>query len=174
MDNSTPKIRFGITPGTSARISEQEHKTAEPLSPMQIKGGTSARKAEAEASVEARRPYGVTMQARTGKPCTLAELMEAEAASRRGHGQQSMPLQQSSGASEERAQDTVRTTSFRPVPTHDHISATAGEILPFAANPASANEETLTAARSPFQTLRSLFSRLSGMERREEKQSNAT
>ncbi|NYF78670.1 hypothetical protein [Granulicella arctica] len=177
MDRVTPKIRFGIAPGTSARISEQEHEAAGPSPSMRIQGGTAARKAEAEARVETRRPYGVSMQARTGKACSLEELMEAEAAARRGPGQH--PAQRSasmaassisdSSSAGERAQDRVQTTAFRPVPVHNQFSATAGETLSFAASPAGTSEETPTAPRSPFQILRSLFSRTPGTERQDGK-----
>ncbi len=178
MDRVTPKIRFGIAPGTSARSSEQEHKAAgSASSSMHIQGGTAARMAESEARVETRRPYGVSMQARTGKACTLEEMMEAEAAARRGPGQKStLPAQpglnaadssvESLSAAGTRAQDSVRTTAFCPVAVHDQFSATAGETPSVEAYPAGMNEETPTVPRSPFQILRSLFSRTAKTARR--------
>jgi hypothetical protein len=112
------------------------------------------------------------MQARTGKPCTLADMMEAEAASRRGREQQDMPPpQQSSKPSGERAQDNVQRTTFHPLPMTDPFSAIAGDALPFEPGPAGMKEEARTTPRSPFQALRSLFSRTPGTEKHEKKQS---
>jgi hypothetical protein len=173
MDEVTPKIRFGIVPGSSARISEEEHEAAGPRRAMRIAGGTSARAAEAEARAAEKRPYGVSMQARTGKPCTMDDLMAAEAEARYGQASQVVrTTPQGSDVLEEKAHDSVRRESFQPMLAHGKIFATAGDTLPFAAAPAAKNEETRTESRSPFQTLRSLFSRTPGTERHDRNQSH--
>jgi hypothetical protein len=165
MDQKTPKIRFGIAPGRSARLSEDEHKAAAPASSVRIEGGRSSRIAEAEVQAEVRRPYGVSMQARTGKPCTLEDLMAAEAATQGGYGRRrAMPqapqdMEAGVGQTGIRAQDTVETISFRRVTMDHSISANAGAAPPFRANPDSTKVEAQTRSRSPFHALRSLFSR---------------
>jgi hypothetical protein len=175
MDPVRPKIRFEISPGSSARISEQEHKDAGPVRSMRIQGGIAARTAESEERVEGSRAYGVSMQARTGKPCTLADLMEAETQAQRRHGEHgSQPVQQGPGLAEDSAQDSVRSTSFRPVETQHQLSATSGDTLPFPDAPAGTNKEAQTPSRSPFQTIRSLFSRIPGMDKHDRKRSQQT
>lgn len=174
MDPVRPKIRFEISPGSSARISEQEHKDA-PVRSMRIQGGIAARTAESEERAEGSRAYGVSMQARTGKPCTLADLMEAEAQAQRRHGEHGrQPVQQGPGLAEDSAQDSVRSTSFRPVEAQHQLSATSGDTLPFPDAPAGTNKEAQTPSRSPFQTIRSLFSRIPGMDKHDRKRSQQT
>jgi hypothetical protein len=159
MDEVTPRIRLGIVPGSSARMSEDEHEAAGPRRSMRIAGGTSARAAEAEAQTAEKRRYGVSMQTRAGKPCTMEDLMAAEAAARYGQTPQGPDVL------EEQAHDSVRRESFRPMPAQHKVSARTGDRLPLAAGPVAKNEETRTESRSPFQTLRSLFSRTPGTER---------
>ena len=167
--NTPPKIRFGIAPGSSARIAEQQARSAEPSPSLRIQGGTAARKAEAEAPRDPQRPYGVSMQARTGRQVSLADLMEAEAEAyaRRLPGQRSESAEPAQAARHDhgptaRAQDGVRISSFRPLPTQPQFSASAGDVPPIQASSAGTKEETPTAPRSPFQLLRSLFSRNTG------------
>jgi hypothetical protein len=148
-------------------MSEEEHEAAGPRKSMRIAGGTSARMAEAEEKAPQKRPYGVSMQARNGEPCTMEDLMAAEGAAR--YGQASQVAQVPDG-SEARAHDSVRRESFQRIPTHGEISASAGNTLPLAAGPAGTNEETRTGSRSPFQTLRSLFSRTPGIEKQDRNQ----
>jgi hypothetical protein len=161
MDPVRPKIRFEISPGNSARISEQEHKDADPVRSMRIQGGIAARMAESEERAEGSRAYDVSMQARTGTPCTLADLMEAEAQAQRRHGEHGR----------QPVQDGVRRTSFRPVEAQHQLSATSGATLPFTDAPAGTNKEAQTPSRSPFQTIRSLFSRIPGMDKHRRKRS---
>ena len=152
MDNGTPKIRFGIAPSMSARISEQEHRSAGSGPTTRIAGGTSARIAEEEE--RARRwahesdeeqaagvhPYGVSLRAQGGRPCTIEELMSAESAAR--YGQSTSPANQEQDgqvvpatalASQDFApqagepQATVEREVFRSLPVKDRISATTGE-----------------------------------------------
>jgi hypothetical protein len=175
MDPVRPKIRFEISPGSSARISEQEHKDAGPARSMRIQGGIAARTAESAERAEGSRAYGVSMQARTGKPCTLADLMEAEAQAQRRHDEHDrQPVQQGQGLAKDPAQASVRSTSFRPVEVQHQLSATSGDTLPFPDAPAGTNKEAQTPSRSPFQTIRSLFSRIPGMDKHDRKRSQPT
>ena len=184
MDNGTPKIRFGIAPSMSARISEQEHRSAGSGPTTRIAGGTSARIAEEEE--RARRwahepdeeqaagvhPYGVSLRAQGGRPCTIEELMSAESAAR--YGQSTSPANQeqdgqvvpatalaSQGFAPQAGepQATVEREVFRSLPVKDRISATTGEGFFFTVASDSTKEGAQTTSRSPFQTLRSLFTR---------------
>jgi hypothetical protein len=179
MDEKSSTIRFGIVPGTSARISEQEQRLTGPGPSLRIAGGTSARRAEAEPRTEAQRPYGVSMQARTGKACSMEDLMAAEAAAQGGYGQRAVARMQTNEATGERvgdrAQDSVRRTSFQPVARNDQVSASAGNTPLYGAAPdGTKEEEARTVARSPFQALRSLFMRYAGTKRHDEKSSHGT
>lgn len=161
---------------------EQQAESAESSPSLRIQGGTAARKAESETPREGQRPYGVSMQARTGKPVTMADLMEAEAYARRTPGQRSVHSNEDGRddrhetegraeivledrtaiRSDARAKDDVRTSSFRPMQAQNQFSASAGDVPSSQASLAGTNEETPTAPRSPFQLLRSLFSRKPG------------
>ena len=180
MDEKSATLRFGIAPGTSARISEHEHRAAGPGPSMGIAGGTSARRAEAEARTEAQRPYGVSMQARTGKACSMEDLMAAEAAAKGTHGQRAAARMQENEATGERAQDSVRRMSFRPVPhrpvaNSGQVSAIAGDAPSNGVSPDGTKEEARTVSRSPFQALRSLLRmRHAGTKTRDEKSSHGT
>ena len=158
-----PKVRFGVAPASAARSAEEAHDAAGSRVSMRIEGGRSARMSEAEEKAAEKRPYGVNMQARTGEPCTMEDLMAAEAAARYG---QAPKGPQYGKTSEEMASHSVRREAFRPLPAPDELSAAAGTALN-AAGPASTNGGTQAASRSPYQTLRSLFSRAPGTEKRD-------
>jgi hypothetical protein len=184
MDEKSSTIRFGIAPGTSARRSEQEHRAAGPGASMRIAGGTSARRAEAEGRTETQRPYGVSMQARTGKACSMEDLMAAEAAAEGRYGQRAAARMQPSEATVVdrvgvRAQDSVQRATFqpvaeRPVANNDQISASAGDAPLYGVGPDGTKEEARTVSRSPFQALRSLLMRHAGTERHDKKASYET
>lgn len=176
MDSGTPKIRFRVGPGTSARLSEQEHEVTGPTPSMRIKGGTAARMAEAEPKVAPRGPYGMSMRAQTGKPFTLAELQNGGAS-----------LNTSSGVNVDanvgRPTSAVQTDSLGSTPTdgtssnrvgakaatllqHQTVSVSAGGASIVEGGSTGKDEkETQIASRSSFQSLgsfqklRSFFSR---------------
>lgn len=163
MDRVTPKIRFGIAPGSSARIAEQERKTAEATPQMQIRGGTAARMAEAEPPIATQRPYSISMQARTGKPFTLSDVSGMNSQPTAPKGQESaLQGERSASVSEDQLRGSdVRTSSFRPLSERDKISAPTGNVPGFDEGISTGKDkrETQTPPRSPFQTLRDLFSR---------------
>lgn len=165
MDRSTPKIRFGIAPGSSARMAEREQESEEARARMQISGGTAARKAEGEARAATARPYSIRMQARTGKPFSLADAaaMEAQSqVSRRSQREEAVQAESTKSVSEARLHGSgIRSSSFRPVAERNQVSVPAGELPVFEEGRFDGiNErETQTPPRSPFQTLRDLFSR---------------
>lgn len=162
MDRATPKIRFGIAPGSSARIAESEQESAEARPRMQISGGTAARKAEGEAPTATQRPYSISMQARTGKPFTLADVSAMDARSQLKRQEGAVQAESTEGVSEARLHGSgIRTSSFRPVAERDKVSAPTGNLPVFDEGSFNGlNErETQTPPRSPFQTLRDLFSR---------------
>jgi hypothetical protein len=153
MDRSTPKIRFGISPGSSARIAEQEQKTAEAGPQMQIRGGTAARMSEGEAPAAAQRPYSISMQARTGKPFTLADVSGMD------HRSQA---EMRESESEQRPRDgAIQTSPFRPIPERNKFSTQTGNVPIFGEGVLAARDEerSQTSPRSLFQKLRSPFSR---------------
>lgn len=143
MESGTPKIRFGIAPGTSARDAEQER--AGTLPQMHIRGGTAARMAEAEAPVAPQRPYSISMRAQSGRPFTLSGSSVAEASPAKPQNVQPKP--------------DIRTESFRPLIQQGEISApAAGRVeRDFPAG----KDESGALGNSPLQVLRNLFSRKS-------------
>lgn len=151
MDDSTPKLRFKISPGSSARLAEQERTGVPPR--MRIQGGTAARMAEGEAPLAAQRPYSMSMQARTGKPFTLAEISAMD--------HSSVPQVQQSAAENQPRDSAIRTRPFRPIPERDKLSAPTGDVPVFeeGALTHQFEKEAQIPPRSPLQTLRDLFSR---------------
>jgi hypothetical protein len=137
---------------------------------MRIEGGTSARIAEGEVRCAAPRPYGVSMRAATGKPFTLADMERLDAFPQRQQEQPDRSTnRQNFSASEDGANDRVQTTSFRPVTAQNLCSSPAACTSPIEAISPHVSKETPTLPRSPFQTLRSLFSRMPGMKSHDEK-----
>jgi hypothetical protein len=129
---------------------------------MRIEGGSAARLAElhakeAQGKGDTQRHYGISMRVATGKPFTLDS--EAKEVPSTGTPEAGMP-------------DQVQATSFRPLAKEDLFSTSASRTLPIAMNQADSHEETPTAPRSSFQSLRSLFSRISGTRGDDTKQSN--
>lgn len=162
MDRGTPKIRFGIAPGSSARIAEREQESAEARPRMQISGGTAARKAEGEARAETARPYSISMQARTGKPFTLADVAAMDAQAQSSRHEDTVRAEPTKDQPEARLHGSgIRSSSFRPMAARDQVSAPTGSrsVIEEGSFTGQKERETQTPPRSPFQTLRDLFSR---------------
>lgn len=170
MDSVTPKIRFGIAPGSSARLSEKEREATEAVPSMRIQGGTAARMAEAESQVRTQRPYSMSMQARTGKPFTLGQERPDEPnANVGGHaGGDTVRSASSSQRVAPASAPTDRAWSNRAEERsaslfeRQRVSVFAGDAPISKGGSTDKDEkETQTAPRSSFQTLRSFFSRTS-------------
>ncbi|WP_188552752.1 hypothetical protein [Edaphobacter dinghuensis] len=149
-------MRFNISAGTAARRAEQEEQERESAGPrprIHLRGGTAARMAENEAPIAAQRPYSMSMQARTGKPFTLADVA-AEKKSSSSQEQQSVPEDRRRG-------NAILTSSFRPASRPDKFSTPTGNHSVFEEGvlPRKFDKEAQIPPRSPLQTLRDLFSR---------------
>lgn len=150
-------MRFNISAGSAARRAEQEEQERESAGAhprIHLRGGTAARMAESEAPVAAQRPYSMSMQARTGKPFTLADIeAENKAAPSQGQ-QQSAPEDRPRGSA-------ILTSSFRPVSNPDKFSTPTGNrpVFEEGALTQEFDKEAQIPPRSPLQTLRDLFSR---------------
>ncbi|MGD0942049.1 MAG: hypothetical protein ABR905_20330 [Terracidiphilus sp.] len=162
MSGSLPNIRLAVQAGNSARMAEEEAKEDGPRPVMRIEGGSAARMAELQAkeargNADTQRHYGISMRVATGRPFNLdSNATDAP----------------SIGAPEGGMRDQVQATPFRPISDQGHLPTQASHKLPITMNQADLNEETPAPSGSSLQSLRSLFSRISGTRRDQTKQSN--
>jgi hypothetical protein len=164
MEHVTPKLRFRIAPGSSARMAEEERRTAEASPQTQIRSASAARMAESEEPAAPQRPYSIRMQARTGVPFTLTGDADATSTTGlQGHAFASPSELSEWGSEDESPQAAIPTLSFRPDPERDQVSISARNVLILEEDDSTTKgqKETRTQRRTPFQTLRSLFSRKS-------------
>lgn len=159
MHSETPKSRFKIRPGTSARSAEEERNSKDVFPQMRIQGGTSARLAEADARA-ARGPLSIRWQARAGEALAPASLRSADAAHAESyHGKES--AQQKPATGDKSSRSAIRDSSRQPAEAPERLSNPATKVVEVKKgfSLARGEEKNSTTPTSPLKKLRALFLR---------------
>jgi hypothetical protein len=162
MHSETPKSRFKIRPGMSARSAEEERNSKDVFPQMRIQGGTAARLAEAEARA-ARGPLSIQWQARRGEALAPASLRSADAASAQTYqGKES--AQQKPATSlpgDKSSRSLIRESSRQPAAAPERLPNPATKVVEVKEDVSLARGEkkNSTTPTSPLQKLRALFLR---------------
>ena len=162
MHSETPKSRFGISPGMSARSAEEERRSEDVRPQMRIQGGTAARLAESELRGAAQRPLSIRLQARAGGAFLPDSLRGADAANARWHeGKESMPTEVAASAQEDKTSESVIREHSRQPSAADRLPSQAMNFVRLKKDFSLAKNEkkNSTTRTSPLQKLRALFLR---------------
>jgi hypothetical protein len=159
MHSETPKSRFKIRPGMSARSAEEERNSKDVFPQMRIQGGTSARLAEAEARA-ARGPLSIRWQARAGEALAPASLRSADAAHAEAYqGKES--AQQKPATGDKSSRSAIRDSSRQRAEAPERLPNPATKVVEVKKgfSLARGEEKNSTTPTSPLKKLRALFLR---------------
>lgn len=163
MHSETPKSRFEISPGMSARCAEEERKSRDVLPRIGTEGGTAARLAEAELGVASRRPMSIRLQARAGVAIPPSSFRGTDAANAQWlQGKESAPAEiAASGPEGKSSGSVIRKHSGQHVAAPDRLPDQAGSVAGGRKDLllAKSEAENSRTQKSPMQRLRVLFSR---------------